>query len=263
MRWARVLAVGLSGWITAAATAEASQTSPGAVKLKTSDGLTLSGTEYGTGAKGVVLVHAAGRSATDWAPFAAKLASTGFHVVALDLRGHGASHPPVAAGDADWALMVNDVAAAAGFLRTKGATQVSLVGAELGANLVLNAAAADAEIRTVVLLSPALSAEGVKVSPAIDTYGARPILLVAGADDAASARAAALLEPKARGPKALELLEGAGAGVVMFNRSGGLEGTVIGWLNGSWQTTADGQSQLKAANVNEIETTGTKIEDRK
>ncbi len=237
----------------------------GTVKLKAADNVAISGVESGTGAKGVVLIHGDGRSAADWANFATKLASQGFHVVALDLRGHGASPQPAPLTDADWPKMVADVDAAAAYLRTKGAKEIVLVGADVGASLALNAAAKDPGITSVVMLSPTVTAHGVKVSDALATYGQRPLMLVAATGDTMSAKAASLLEPKAMGPKTLQLLEGSGSGVQLLNIDAGLQGTLIGWLNGSWRVSVapKPEDKLKTGTVQDINSTGTRLEDHK
>src|SRR4051812_46967608 len=105
----------LAVWVTAAALA-------GPIKLTTADGVKLAGDEYGTGARGVVLVHDEGRTRSDWTAFATKLAGAGFHVVTLDFR-------PIAA-ESDWPKVTADIDAGIAYLASKGATEVHLVGAK-------------------------------------------------------------------------------------------------------------------------------------
>lgn len=237
----------------------------GPVKLKTADNVAISGVESGTGAKGVVLIHGDGRSAADWSNFATKLASQGFHVVALDLRGHGASAQPAPLTDADWPKMVADIDAATAYLRTKGAKEIVLVGADVGGSLALNAAAKDPGVTSVVMISPTVTAHGVKVSDALTAYGQRPLMLVAASGDTMSAKAATLLEPKAMGPKSLQILGGSGSGVQLLNMDAGIQGTLIGWLNGSWRVNVaqKPEDKLKTGTVQEINSTGTRLEDHK
>jgi pimeloyl-ACP methyl ester carboxylesterase len=237
----------------------------GAVKLKTTDGVTIAGVESGSGAKGVVLVHGDGRTASDWTNFSAKLASQGFHVLAIDLRGHGGSALPAGLTEADWPKMVNDVAAGAAYLRTRGAKEVNLVGADVGGSLALNEASTDAAVTSLALVSPTISAHGVKVSEALAAYGQRPILLVAASGDSLSAKAANLLGPKALGPKQIDIIDGNGSGAQLLNIDAALEGTLIGWLNGSWRgPNADApKEQINNATVGDLQSTGTRIDDHK
>jgi pimeloyl-ACP methyl ester carboxylesterase len=205
-----------------------------ALTFTTSDGVVVHGTDYGKGTNAVILVHDKAHSSADWTYFADKLAGNGYHVVTLDLRGHGASKPPETLTDADYPKMVEDVKATAAWLESKGATKIAIVGANLGANLALNAAADDLKVTNVILLSPGLNLSGVTCGAAMDRYGARPILLVAGSDDAYAVKAVNYLDGKAIGEKHVEVLENAGSGVKMMNRDATLEGMVLAWLNGTY-----------------------------
>lgn len=237
----------------------------GAVKLQTLDGSVVAATTYGEGDQGVILVHEEGGDAGDWDAFARKLASNDMLVVAVDLRGHGASSAPGTPTDADWPKMVADVRAAASWLTQKGATEITAVGAKVGGNLALNAAAAEAAIGRVVMISPGLNINGVRVSGAVGDLGMRPVLLVAGSDDAPAAKAVGLLDQAITGPHETELYP-TGSGMRMLNTAPELEALLVSWCNGSWKlaSSADAARQdgLRSSDVNDIETTGTRLEDR-
>ncbi len=231
----------------------------GTVSLMTSDGVALQGTQFGSGKHGVVLVHDKGRSQEDWTFFAEKLAQAPLNVVAINLRGHGAAASAPAAED--YPKMVADVAAAVAWLRSKGATRVDVVGAGFGANLALQAAAADPGIATAVLLSPGLNLQGVTLSSAVAGYGARPLLVVASQEDTYALRSGTYLEEKILGEKKFELLEDAGSGVKMLNRAPALEGLLLSWLNGSYELTAGigKPDKLNTGDSTSIETKGKKF----
>ena len=235
----------------------------GTVSLSTEDGKTLSATSYGSGTKGVLLVHGKGGSAADWENFAGKLAQNGFRVLAIDLRGHGRSKSAADPLDeADWLAMVADVDAGAAWLKRQGA-EVSVVGARLGANLALNAAQDNADITGVVLLSPGLNIEGLKVLSAAATYTG-PVLVVASKGDTTSAKAATFLESKAGGPATLQLVDADGAGHKLINTEASLEASLVGWLNGARGEGGDlakPDRTLETGTVDGIETTGTRYED--
>lgn len=237
------------------------------LSLTAADGTKIHATDYGKGPNGIVLVHDKGRSGSDWTYFAEKLASQDFHVVTLDLRGHGTSKPPETLLDADYLKMTQDVAAAAAWLRSKGATKVSLVGANLGANLALNVAAEDPAITTVVLLSPGLNLSGITLGAAMEKYGKRSILMVASTDDQYATRSVNFLDEKAVGTeKHVEILEGAGSGVKMLNRAPTLEGILISWLNGSFFLKAGAAApppNLNVGDTSAVQTTGTKFGEKK
>ena len=129
------------------------------ITLSTSDGVKVHAVhEEAKGAtRGTILVHMAGRSATDWSYVAQRLSKGGHHVVAPDLRGHGknaSDDPDAEIPPEDYPLMIHEVEAAADFLRSHGVTEVSCAGASIGANLCLQAAAKDDAIVNLVLLSP-------------------------------------------------------------------------------------------------------------
>lgn len=200
---------------------------------------------------GVVFVHMAGHTKEDWASLADKVYRQGVAVVMVDLRGHGANlggAPPAPLADADYAKMTADVSAAVAYLRAKGVARVSLVGAELGANLAINVAATDPAIAAVVLLSPGQQVKGVPATDATRSYGARPLLLVASNDDAYSARSVGALAAVASAEDPLKLYDTAGKGTKMLVREPMLEPIVTGFLKRVWSmpvpaaSTAKGQS---------------------
>jgi pimeloyl-ACP methyl ester carboxylesterase len=243
----------------AAATAGAAD-----VQVKTSDGVALAATAFGQGEKGVLLVHGQGRTRADWSSFGQKLSNNGFHVLTVDLRGHGASGG--ALDEAAWPLMVNDVNASADWLRSKGANHVTIIGAEVGANLAFSAANGNDGINSVIMLSPGLNIHGVKVSAAISAYGERPLLLIADSTDATSSRAAGLIADKVTGKKKLELVEGIGSGVKMLNTEASVEGLVVGWMNDAYGGSEDLKGTRREVNSgdvsDDITTSGTRFGEK-
>jgi len=235
----------------------------GTLSLQTTDGLTLSAESSGSGTHGVVLLHAAGGDRSVWTDLADTLSKSDCRVVALDLRGHGAS--PGTLDDAAYPSMLEDARAAITWLESKGVEDIHLVGAEFGANLALSAAAAIDSVDTVSLLSPTLSAKGLKVSSALGGIGQRPVLAVASRDDAAGARAAQLIHGKATGAKHLAIYDGNAKGHRLLNTAPALEGLVLSWVNGSFLQADDPRRASGAAvetDIEEIETTGERFEDR-
>ncbi len=235
----------------------------GVESLTTADGLELAAQSWGAGERAVLLLHEADRDRGTWGTFSEKLVGAGFQVLALDLRGHGDSDPgPLT--DADYPKMVADVDAGVAWLKSKGAAEVMVVGAALGANLALNAASDNTDITHLVLLSPALNAKGVKVSSAIASYGDRPMLLVASDTDVLSTKAANFLASRATGNTQLQLYSAAG-GSRMLNAVPDLEPMVVGWLNGSY-AQGDGhkgaRANVKTGDVGDVEVRGTRLEDR-
>lgn len=224
---------------SAKAPAKAANAWPTAATMTTEDGVALAATvALPAGAqRGVVLLHMNGRNKEDWNYIGDKLARTGVAVAAVDLREHGASLPAGATADRtpqDYADMAKDARAAVNLLIGKGVTSVILVGAELGANLAINAAVEQPKVVGVVMLSPGMEYRGVIATDAVQRYGKRPLLVVTSQDDTYSARSSSALDQLAQGEHALHILENAGKGTIMFNREPALEGYVVGWINTHW-----------------------------
>jgi len=235
----------------------------GTLQLRTTDGKSVAAESWGSGPHGVVLIHEDGGDRTGWKDLASTLAQNQFLVVAVDLRGHGATGGTIT--DDDYPKMVADVGAAVTWLDSKGVEDVGLVGAELGANLALATMAANQDIDTAVLLSPALSANGVRVSSALAALGRRPLLLVATKQDTGGSRAATLISDKTTGPKHLAVYEGNATGRRILNSAAELEGLVVSWLNGSFLQANDPEAASRGqvdTKVDEIETSGERYEDK-
>ncbi len=221
----------------AVATLLASQVLAADVQLVTADEVQLHAIHepvQGT-AKAVLLVHGERRTAKDWQFIQSKLANAGYASLAIDLRGHGDSQavgvPPL--DDATYQAMAADVEAGLAFLREQGATELQLVGADLGANLALSVGAQAPDVVNLALLSPGLKVHGIRADTAIRQWGERSVLFVVSNDDPYAAKSALLLDAQARGPHHMEIYTGAGKGAAMLNREPACEGLVMSWLLGS------------------------------
>ncbi|MCK4594730.1 alpha/beta fold hydrolase, partial [bacterium] len=146
---------------------------------------------------GVVLVHMLGRTRADWEPLIGYLTGKWLAVVAIDLRGHGQS----AYGGLDftnfeteeWLGCTRDIRSSLDYLAEKVDGPYFLIGASIGANLVLLEAAEDERVAGVVMLSPGSDYHGVKPAEGVEGLGERPALLVAAKDDAYSYETVAAL----------------------------------------------------------------------
>jgi pimeloyl-ACP methyl ester carboxylesterase len=238
----------------------------GTVTIDAGSGVRLSAEEWGTGARGVLLVHDAGKDRSEWGGLGAKLANAGFHVVAVDVRGHGASEGAAPVSEAEWTAAVADVVAAVTYLARRGASDLHVVGSVGGANLALNAAMANPTVDDLVLLSPVLNSHGVKVSTAIAAYGKRPLLAVTSNSDPLSLKASTWLVEQAQGPKLLEIYDTTASGARLLNTAPELESLLLTWLNGTLLLATDPDAArdlgLKMNDVGQIETTGQRLEER-
>jgi pimeloyl-ACP methyl ester carboxylesterase len=124
------------------------------VSFPTQDGWVIHGDLYGSAGRGVVLVHGGRFEKSSWDKQARVLVNAGFRALAIDLRGYGVSKqgPPAARSDYGSPL---DVLAAVRYLRQRGATIVSVVGASMGGDAAEGALAEahPGEIDRVVLLA--------------------------------------------------------------------------------------------------------------
>lgn len=205
------------------------------VTLTAEDGAVLKGNLDGSGKRGVVLLHDQLRTSLDWRLFGDKLDKLGYLVIRIDLRGHGES-ADITQSDPNWPAMSLDVKAAVKALRAKRVESVALVGAGLGANLAVEAAAQDPSLQTTILFSPSLNAQGHKPSSHISSYGDRPLLIVAGQEDRSASAAAKYLISKVGGTKKLIQPKSSARGVDLLDEDPTLEDTVISWLGGNYAT---------------------------
>jgi pimeloyl-ACP methyl ester carboxylesterase len=141
-----------------------------AIRLRTSDGVTLSGAVVGSGAAGAVLIHEYPLDHCGWWPYAHYLARHGVRALLFDLRCFGSSACPSGRGHA-----TTDVAAAVAELRRRGARRVALVGASMGGAIAVVAAArlhpaAVVDLsgeRSTAALTPGIDADAAAAAPRV------------------------------------------------------------------------------------------------
>ncbi len=122
------------------------------ITLTTSDKLFISGWYFpGTQSKAIILVHGIDGNRKNVLPEAAVLLEAGYHVVLIDLRGHGQSEGTENSYGYREAL---DVQAAVDYVLAKpGVKQVGVLGTSLGGAAAVRAAAIDPRVRAVVVES--------------------------------------------------------------------------------------------------------------
>lgn len=225
---------------TAAAKEPATAVKPETVTFTTSDEWEIYATyrNAGEGKPAAVLLHMMPADRHSYDDFGSRLAAAGFNVLALDSRGHGESLKHAGKverytgfGDKEHASSGADVAAAKTFLAERGAdtSRTVIVGASIGANVALAYAAADADVRALVLLSPGLNYHGVATADAMSAYGDRPAYLVASEEDSYSADSAGKLHEIA-GHAQLEIFEEAGHGTDILKAEPSFADTLVAWL---------------------------------
>ncbi|MCC6699376.1 MAG: alpha/beta fold hydrolase [Candidatus Hydrogenedentes bacterium] len=224
---------------------------PQDLALLTTDTVELAATLYPPARKnppGLILVHDRLGSRAHFAAFAARAQREGYLSIAVDLRGHGGSVPrngtslnPRAFAQDDWMRCLSDLESAKKTLLERGADpdNLAMVGAGLGANLVLQYASRDEEIQAIVLLSPGLSYEGIEAEEALARYGKRPTLLVTSTGDSYAASTCEELHAKASSHCELREYDGAAHGVDLLDAVEICPPQIFLWLEGILGNGAD------------------------
>jgi alpha-beta hydrolase superfamily lysophospholipase len=228
-----VLAATIAALAIPAAVSAASQR----VSIRTEDGVSLSATWHEPGvrpAPAVILVHMLHKSKRDWEPVAERFAAEGIGALTIDLRGHGDSGGAMEGGDTpDYSALSRDLSAARRYLASRGDVQqsrIGIAGASIGANLAALAAAGDATIASLALLSPSLDYRGLRIEAALRKYGSRPALLVSSDDDPYATRSVHDLQKAGGGTREAVVLSQAGHGTVMLGRDQDLTRMLVDWF---------------------------------
>jgi esterase/lipase len=126
------------------------------ISIRAADGGVVNADVYGSGPRGVVLAHGGRFDRGSWRDLGEKLAAANFRVVAIDFRAAveaRAGHETECLYDE--VCLARDVLAAVEYLRSTGATTVSIVGASLGGGAAAQASveAGPGTISRLVLLA--------------------------------------------------------------------------------------------------------------
>lgn len=235
LRWIVALAVLMGSPLVCYG--QKSGSTPQTLTLRTEDGVAIAAelrpAASGRPAPGVILVHMLTRTHDDWQPLAGRLSDAGLAVVAIDLRGHGASGAATAGDPEDMSASVLDVKAARVFLTGHAdvcSGRIGIAGAQVGANLAILEAAYDPLVRSVALLSPGIEYRKVRADAAMRKYNERPALILASTEDSYASRSVRELSTMGAGIRDLRLVTGAGHGTVMLARQPDLIGVLVDWF---------------------------------
>lgn len=200
----------------------------------------------GNEAKAIILIHMMPATKESWNEFAGKLNEKGWHVLAIDLRGHGESieYKIDDTGEtqkldykkfsnADHRASIRDVESARMWLETKGiATRnIYIGGASVGANLTLQYLGEHSEAPAGFLLSPGLDYKGLKPDEIITLLkDSQRIYLLAAEDDSYSADSVKALNKIGEVKKFLKVYESGGHGTNLFAAHPELMNELVEWL---------------------------------
>jgi pimeloyl-ACP methyl ester carboxylesterase len=198
----------------------------------------------------LVMLHGLGSGQSEWTPLVQRATARGCGTLTYDLRGHGRSRGTIAGRtinhedpqngrSADfWRNMPRDLEQVVLALEKRTGTareKIGLIGASIGANTVLEAAARLKGIGALVLLSPGLDYAGILTEGPMKTL-ATPALLIAAEPDLYSYTSCQRL--KSLAPPGLvtwtpiphATTQGA-HGVQLFD--GKVEDKIVGWIEGT------------------------------
>jgi pimeloyl-ACP methyl ester carboxylesterase len=179
-------------------------------------------------APAVVLVGMLGHSRDDWQAIAQRLADARITTLAIDLPGAVAPDDPGVL--AAWS---DDIKGALIYLAGRAETRpgaLGVLGASLGASLAVVAAAGDAQVRSLALISPTSDNRGLRIESALRQFGARPAYLVASRLDPYAARSVRELAKNPPGIREVQMAEVAANGTALLTKEPDLVRLVIEWF---------------------------------
>jgi len=204
------------------------------VEIEASDGLVLVGDYYAPleaeegGAPAVLLLHQLSSTRRAWADLIPLLPEAGYGVLAVDMRGHGATR-----GSQDWPLAEQDLHLWLDWLRAQEGidpARLNIIGASIGSNLALRGMAGDEAVVTAIALSPGLDYRGVTTEDALETIDRRPVMLVAGQSDYESANSVRELGLLLKGDSLMRLYATSTHGTAMLADRPTLMPLIVNWL---------------------------------
>lgn len=177
---------------------------------------------------GLLLLHDRPGDRGDWVLFATRAQQAGYTCLAPDLGWSIDASAPL-----DRSALSGRIGASLERLREAGASpeRVGIVGAGVGANLALEYAAENREIRAVALASPGMEYAGFRADKALSAYGRKPVFFLTGTGDAYSAQSARQLQEMAKGFAELREYPGAAHGTDIFTTSENASAQLLDWLD--------------------------------
>lgn len=217
------------------------------ITLKSSDGMDIACDFYACAtldAPAVIFIHMMPATKESWAGIATGLQEKGIQSLALDLRGHGKSSGGPKGyldfKDSEHRASIYDLESAVNFFTERGVpnSKITLVGASIGANLVLWWMSENPEFQNGVLISPGLDYKGILIEPLVKKLSPDQLLFIAsgGENDGYSTETVEkihfIISKETSRPKrnVVRVLENAGHGTMIFKEHPSFAKEVISWI---------------------------------
>jgi pimeloyl-ACP methyl ester carboxylesterase len=192
----------------------------------------------------VVLLHSLGYSSTWWETLPQDLLNNGYAVLAIDLRGHGKSVYNSQLVRTSWTNMKNksfvkypdDVLRVIEYVKTENKRKFfddwAIVGSDIGAcTAVYVANKISYKPKTLVLLSPLVSAKSLYVPVKLAELSGIDVLNIVGNNDSAARSAYEYLKKFAQSTFALYKSESKVNGMLMLKNDPELSTIITGWIS--------------------------------
>lgn len=203
-----------------------------AISTQAADGLTLYGELYLVDAARptILLLHQMYTDRGSWSAVWPGLLAGGYNVVAVDIRGHGATGSLI-----DWERAVDDVQTWLDWMRANHLPAVITMGSSMGASLAIVGCANDLACLGTIGISPGWNYYEVSVQPAFTRdLDLRPALLVLARDDPWPRRGVPRMVESATGDVTVQEYPGNAHGMDLFHTQPDLLPVIVQWL---WSTS--------------------------
>lgn len=192
----------------------------------------------------VVLLHSLGYSSGWWETLPQDLLDSGFAVLKIDLRGHGASVYNSKLVRSSWKSMTNsayakypdDVIKVIEYIKNENSKKVffanwAIVGSDIGASTaILTADKISYKPKTLVLLSPVVKTRGLYVPVKLANLDHIDIFSISGTNDVSGQKAQEYLKKFSQAAFVTYTSEARSNGMLMLKSDTTLARVIISWL---------------------------------
>ena len=215
LRFGIILAV-LLGMVSFVSIAQ-DDPAPTQVEIEAEDGLMVIAdfwvTDVEDDAPAILLLHMLGGNRRAWGDFIPPLLDSGYHVLNMDMRGHGET-----GGSRDWDAAEIDLQLMFDWLKAQdGVGEVAVIGGSIGSNMALISCGNDPDCVTAIALSPGLDYAGVQPAESVEVgLAERSALLVGSLNDGRVADSIYTMAQAAPGEIGIRIYPGRSHGTNMF-----------------------------------------------